>query len=154
MWFSIPLGSSTAVAVCLVLVSPILGSCGGESAPTSSTVNESPAPAGPVESAAPSCDAASLTAGLQSVSDHGELLRRTQVAQECRQWEAFIAITRQLAARDDRPEARGRYLYVIAVIYRDELHDPDAAARAFEEVLQADPNMVGAREALDALRGR
>src|SRR6185369_2278047 len=50
---------------------------------------------------------------------------------ETKQWARAIDILEQIAAREKDIEKLGTYLYSIAVIYRDELKDPDAAIDYF-----------------------
>jgi hypothetical protein len=75
------------------------------------------------------------------------LHRLLQLDTAAKRWSDAVATLAGLAAVEDEPEMRARYLYAAAVIERDERRDTAAAARLFEGAHALSPGHTKAAEA-------
>ncbi len=83
--------------------------------------------------------------------NHRLLHKLLMLYQKTRQWDEAIMIIRRVADLDARPQAKSKYLYTIAVIYRDELKDADKAMQMFDESLDLDHTQLKAFEAINKI---
>ncbi len=67
------------------------------------------------------------------------------------QWTEAVEILNQLIEQEQDIGRRSKYLYTVAVIYRDEIGDLNASVEKFDETLDADVKMLKAFEAIDRI---
>lgn len=100
-------------------------------------------------------DAASSDArSLAQIDDVEELQALLGQRQDAKDWVGMIAIISRISALEPSVLVQAKYSHTIGVIYRDELHDVDAARRSFELALTLDPTLPNPRRALDALQSK
>jgi len=90
-------------------------------------------------------------ASLINPEDHIILHKLLVCYQETKQWEQAIDTIQIVSDLDDRPKAKSKYLYTIAVVIRDELKNPDGAVDKFNEALDIDPTQLKAFEAINKI---
>ncbi|NOY93292.1 MAG: tetratricopeptide repeat protein [Deltaproteobacteria bacterium] len=90
-------------------------------------------------------------ASLINPEDHIILHKLLVCYQETKQWEQAIDTIQQVADLDDRPKAKSKYLYTIAVVIRDELKNAEGAVDKFNEALDIDPTQLKAFEAINKI---
>lgn len=88
---------------------------------------------------------------MDAKEEQDALLASLAELQRAKDWPALIRTLRRIAKVDPDTRKRSKYLYVIGVIYRDELRDVGAAREAFEEALALDPDNRNSKRALGAL---
>ncbi len=62
-----------------------------------------------------------------------------------------VEVLMALLAEETEPERRARYTYTLAVLYRDQLHQPRKAVAFLNETLDLDPKRLEAFESLDKI---
>ncbi len=84
-------------------------------------------------------------------NEHKVLHKLLAAYQETRQSEKMIDTIQAISDLDERPVAKAKYAYTIAVIVRDEMKDPAGAVDKFNEALDLDPDQLKAFEAINKL---
>ena len=90
-------------------------------------------------------------ASMIKPEDHKVLHKLLLAYQETRQWEKAIESIDRIADLDERPAAKSKYAYTVAVIMRDELKDSEAAVDKFNESLDLDSEQLKAFEAINKI---
>lgn len=83
--------------------------------------------------------------------DHGCLHQLIELYTAIERWEGAVEACGRMAELEPESSIQAKYLFTIAVIYRDQLGDPDEAIRYFNRTLDADPTHLKAFEAIDQL---
>jgi tetratricopeptide (TPR) repeat protein len=65
------------------------------------------------------------------------------------QWDQAAEIVLKLAELEENPQIKAKYLYTAALVYRDELKEPDLGMEQMEACLDADPSFANAFEAIE-----
>ncbi len=103
-----------------------------------------------LQQAKPAEDA--LRAGLALSPDHHMLLHDLiDLYSESNQWKKTITTCERMAQIETKPALKVKYLMTIAVIYRDQLQDPDRALEVVNEALDANPFELAAFEHIDKI---
>lgn len=83
--------------------------------------------------------------------DHAALHKLLAAFQRTKRWPDVVDTIERISALDDRPQAKSKYAYTIAVITRDEIGDPDGAMERFNQALDLDPSQLKAFEAINKI---
>lgn len=81
--------------------------------------------------------------------NHRLLHKLLMLYQKTRQWDEAIGIIQRISDLDERPSAKSKYAYTVAVILRDEIKDADRAIDKFNEALDLDDTQLKAFEAIN-----
>lgn len=83
--------------------------------------------------------------------DHRLLHKLLGLYQQTKQWDEAIKIIERISELDDRPSAKAKYAYTIAVILRDEIKDTERALEKFDQALDLDRTQLKAFEAINKI---
>jgi tetratricopeptide (TPR) repeat protein len=81
--------------------------------------------------------------------DHVLLHKLLQLYQSAADWQKMVSSLEAIAALEERPEYRSRYLFTQAQIYRDKIQDLDRAVELFNEALDLNPSYLEAFERIN-----
>lgn len=83
--------------------------------------------------------------------NHRILHKLLGLYQQTKQWDEAVGIIQRVSDLDERPAAKAKYAYTIAVILRDEVKDTDRAIEKFDEALDFDRTQLKAFEAINKI---